>query len=242
MYNIDINKFGLNLKLYRISRKLTLESLGEKIHKTKATISKYEKGEIIPDIITILEICNALEISVSQLFPKNNNSKKFINKNPFKTNLLYMYYYTEDRFITSILEIFEDNTEIRVKYFNGVKDILKYADKSSYTYEGILESDKTVGYINLINVDSQNTQLEKIQISFNIPWSNNFEITNFYILGLTPNSIPIVKKGIISTSHLNNFDNFKNDLKLSKDELIKIQHDNGWILENKNYAHFFYDK
>lgn len=242
MYNLDINKFRSNLKLYRISRSQTLEALGEKIHKTKATISKYEKGEIIPDILTILEICNALNISLSQLIPQNNNTQKIIGKNPFKTDVVYMYYYTEDRLITSILEITEDTNELKVKYFNGIKDIKKYADNSSYKYEGILQCDKTVGYINLINIDSQNIQLEKIQISFNIPWSKKFDITNFYILGLTPNSIPIVKKGILSVTPLNNFDNFKNDLMLSKDELNKIQHDNGWILENKNYDHFFFDK
>lgn len=242
MYNLDINKFGLNLKLYRISRNLTLESLGEKIHKTKATISKYEKGEIIPDILTILEICNALNISLSQLIPQNNNTQNLISINPFKTNVIYMYYYTEDRLITSVLEIIEDNDELKVKYFNGIKNLKKYADDSSYKYEGILQCDKTVGYINLINLDSQNIQLEKLQISFNIPWSKKFDITNFYILGLTPNSIPIVKKGILSVTPINKFENLKDDLKISKDELIKIKHDNGWILENKNYNHFFYDK
>lgn len=242
MYNLDINKFGSNLKLYRISRNQTLEALGEKIHKTKATISKYEKGEIIPDVLTILEICNALNISLSQLIPQNNNTQKIIGKNPFKTNVVYMYYYTEDRLITSILEITENTNEFKVKYFNGIKDIKKYADNSSYKYEGILQCDKTVGYINLVNLDSQNIQLEKLQISFNIPWSKKFDITNFYILGLTPNSIPIVKKGILSVAPINDFKNLKDDLKISKDELTKIEHDNGWILENKNYDHFFYDK
>ena len=242
MYNLDINKFGLNLKQYRISRNLTLEALGEKIHKTKATISKYEKGEIIPDILTILEICNTLNISISQLIPQNNNTQKSLSKNPFQTDLVYMYYYTEDRLITSIIEIIEDNNNLKVKYFNGIKNIKKYADDLSYNYEGILQCDKTVGYINLINKDSENIQLERIQISFNIPWSKKFDITNFYILALSPNSVPIVKKGILSIFPINNFDNFKNDLIISNDELNKIQHNNGWILENKNYDHFFYDK
>ena len=242
MYNLDINLFSTYLKQYRISRNLTLEALGEKIHKTKATISKYEKGEIIPDILTILEICNALNVSLSQLIPQNNNTQKLIGKNPFKTDVVYMYYYTEDKLISSILEITEDTNELKVKYFNGIKDFKKYADDSSYKYEGILQCDKTVGYINLINIDSQNIQLEKIQISFNVPWTKKMDLTNFYILGLTPNSIPIVKKGILSVTPINKFENLKDDLKISKDELVKIEHNNGWILENKNYNHFFYDK
>lgn len=242
MYEINQNIFGKNLRILRKSRKLTLDSLGDSINKTKATVSKYEKGEIIPDITTVLEICNVLDISISQLFPMNSKTHKHLSKNPFKTNVIYMYYYTEDILITSILEICENNNEIKVNYFNGVKDIVKYANKTSYIYEGFMECDKTIGYVNLINKNSENTQLEKLQISFNIPWSNDFEITNFYILGLTPNSIPIVKKGILSSSPLNNFDNFKEDLKISKEELIKIQNDNGWILANKNYNHFFFDR
>lgn len=242
MYDINIETFGKNLKTLRKSRKLTLIDLGKKINKTKATISKYENCEIIPDIMTTLEICNALDISISQLFPSNFKTSRQISTNPFSTNVVYMYYYTEDKLILSIIEIFEDNDELKVKYFNGVKNIIKYAENTSYTYEGILQCDKTVGYINLVNIDSQNTQLEKLQISFNIPWSKDFEITNFYILGLTPNSIPIVKKGILSVSPIDNFDNFAQDLKISKNELLKIQQDNGWILENKNYNHFFYDK
>ena len=242
MYDLNINVFCKNLQLYRKSRNITLEGLGKMINKSKATVSKYEKGDIVPDIITTLEICNALDISLSQLFPIATFNRSINFNNPFSTNLLYMYYYTENRLITSIIEISEENNKTYVKYFNGVKDINKYADNASYIYDGTLECDKIIGYINLINSNSQSTQLEKLQISFHIPWSNDFEITNFYILGLTPNSIPIVKKGIISIAPIKNFDNFIKNLKIAAEELLKIQDDNAWILQNKNYAHFFYDK
>ena len=105
MYDINIKSFCENLKAFRRSRQITLEMLGEKINKTKATVSKYEKGEIVPDFITILEICNSLNISVSQLFPVNeqeenmsldsfipinvNNSKEesFISRSNNKINI-----------------------------------------------------------------------------------------------------------------------------------------------------------
>ena len=242
MYEINLNTFCDNLKIYRKSRKMTLEMLGEKVNKTKATISKYEKGEIVPDFMTVLEICNALNISVSQLSSRNEQEQNKIYKNPFSSNIIYMYYYTENRLITSIVEIFEENNILKAKYYNGVKDVVKYASNVSYEYEGVLECDKTVGYINLVNTNSENTILEKLQISFNIPWSNDFEITNFFIMGLTPNSIPIVKKGILSTHPIENFDNFEEDLKITQEEIEKMQHDNAWILYNKNFNHFFFDK
>lgn len=242
MYKIDSYVFATNLKKYRISRNLTLETLGKVVNKTKATISKYENGEIIPDIVTVLELCNALEISLSQLFPMEHSSHSKSISNPFSSDIIYMYYYTGNRLITSVLEIFEENSEIKVKYYNGIKDIAKYTTDVSYVYDGYLECDKTVGYINLVNSSSKDRQLEKIQISFNIPWTKNFEMTNFYILALSPNSIPIVKKGILSVNPTIDLSNFDNDLKISKEELIKLQNENAWILDNKNYDHFFYDK
>ena len=96
--------------------------------------------------------------------------------------------------------------------------------------------------MNLKNVNYENTILEKVQISFNIPWSNDFEITNSFILGLTPNSLPVVKKGILSTNPIKNFENMEEDLKITQEETIKMKYDNAWILYNKNFNHFFFDK
>ena len=234
MYDIKNYNFKNILKEYRKSRNFTLEELGNKIGKTKATISKYENGEIIPDILTILEICNILDINISQLFPEDNISKDYSVSNPFNVNKLYLYYYTENVLITSIIEIFEENNKILVKLFNGVKNTLCYAQNTSYFYEGFLETDKTIGYLNLSNNSSTNIPLEKLQISFNIP--------NCFILGLSPNAVPIVKKGIISIYPITDFQPFYNDLKITKFEIDKLQHNNGWILENKNYNHFFFDK
>lgn len=242
MYKTDTDIFCNNFKRYRKSRKITLSMLGEKINKSKATVSKYEKGEIIPDYITILEICNALDISISQLFPIETEEKVKRKNNPFHSNIIYMYYITENRLINSVLEILEDNEIIKVKFYNGIKDVSNYHESASYVYDGVLECDKTVGYINLINTESKDMQLEKLQVSINLMWSKNFDITNFFILALTPNSIPIVKKGILSISPIDNFENFEEDLKITQDELLRIKNDNGWILNNKNYNHFFFDK
>ncbi len=241
MYNIFENHFNKLLTKYRKSRNLSLEDLGNKIGKSKATISKYERGEITPDIITILEICNSLNISLSQLFPISNTSKNKFNINPFNSNLVYLYYYVEKYPIISVLEIIEEEDRLFVKLYNGVKDIKKYAEKSSYYYEGELECYNSNGYINLRNCNSDKIILETVQISFNIPWSKDFELTNFFIQGIPPNSVPIIKKGIIAIHPIKDINTILDDLILSKEDVNKIQKDNAWLLENKNYDHFFYD-
>ncbi|HBF65416.1 MAG TPA: XRE family transcriptional regulator, partial [Clostridium sp.] len=41
---------GKRIRLYRKLKKLTIEVFAEMIHKSKATVSKYENGEISIDI------------------------------------------------------------------------------------------------------------------------------------------------------------------------------------------------
>jgi len=46
----------------------------------------------------------------------------------------YLYYYTENILMKSIIEISEEIDNIRVKLYNGIKDYKTYADSSSYYY------------------------------------------------------------------------------------------------------------
>ena len=67
MYNTNQTNIGEILRNYRKIKHLSLEDVGNKIYKSKATISKYEKGAIIPDFITTLELCNVLDWRVDML-------------------------------------------------------------------------------------------------------------------------------------------------------------------------------
>lgn len=242
MYNIDTLNIGNQIKYYRTTHGHTLESLAKRINKSKSTVSKYEKNQIIPDIMTVLEICNVLDINLSEFIPSFEKKVNYSRNNPFKTNKLYLYYLTDNRYITSILEIIDDKSvPIHVRLYNGVKNINTYAFECAYYYDGILEANKNIAYINLRNTTSQEVFLEKLQITVNIPWSLDTDICNFLINGLTPNGMPVIKKGILSSTEINDFDDFKEDFSISKDELKRINQKNAWILENKDYNHFFYD-
>lgn len=83
--------------------------------------------------------------------------------------------------------------------------------------------------------------LEKVQIVANIPWSDNIRVCKGLILGLTPNSLPIVKKTIITSCEVKDFHKYQDSLTFSKEDVKKIYHDGALILENKNYDEFFFD-
>ena len=104
---------------------MTLSDVGKSINKSKATISKYESNQIIPDAITLLELCNCLNISINDFLPiteeKNINSNTLFN--PFGTNQLFMYYYTDKKLMTSIIDLSISNGNYMCKFYNGIKHI-----------------------------------------------------------------------------------------------------------------------
>ena len=58
---------GKRIRLYRKMKNMTIEVFAGLINKSKATVSKYENGDIAIDIETLFIIAQALDISVNQL-------------------------------------------------------------------------------------------------------------------------------------------------------------------------------
>lgn len=93
---------GAKIRNYRKMKKMTLQNLADAIHKSRATVSKYETGEIALDLETLYDISLALDIELSQLTDYHSQSKeenaiKTINysgESPFfKASKLYFYFY-----------------------------------------------------------------------------------------------------------------------------------------------------
>lgn len=242
IYKIEDINIGKKLQYYRKLTNKTLLEVGNYIHKSKSTVSKYENNQIIPDAITLLELCNCLNIPITDFFPvikgKNHNSKSLFN--PFETDKLFMYYYTNNKLMTSIIDIFISDTQYNCKFYNGIKNTATY-QHCAYYYEGIFEASRTTAYFTLHNSSHKNNMLEKVQIVINIPWSDNIKVCKGLILGLTPNSLPIVKKIIISYSEIKDIHKYDDSLIFSKEDVKKIYYDGAFILENKNYDEFFFD-
>ena len=242
IYKIEDINIGKKLQYYRKMTKKTLLEVGNYIHKSKATVSKYENNQIIPDAITLLELCNYLDIPITDFFPvikeENENSKSLFN--PFETDKLFMYYYTNNKLMTSIIDIFISDTPYNCKFYNGIKDTATY-QHCAYYYEGVFEANKTTAYFTLHNSSHKNNMLEKVQIVINIPWSDDIKVCKGLILGLTPNSLPIVKKIIVSCSEIKDIHKYDDALIFSKNDIKKIYYDGAFILENKNYDEFFFD-
>lgn len=98
----EINQYvGSQIKKYRKAARMTLQQLADLIHKSRATVSKYENGDITLDIETLYEISKVLHISVNQLTdykPEPLSSEQPVLSSIgtsafFDANRLYFYFY-----------------------------------------------------------------------------------------------------------------------------------------------------
>lgn len=237
MYDITNINLGEILRSQRKLKHLSLEYVGDHIYKTKATISKYEKGEIIPDFITVLELCNVLDIDISKLAPSITGI--YTSKLPLNTNTLYLYYLTSNKLISSTIKLEPGvNNIYSAHFYNGIKT----TTKNSVYFKGTVEFSPAITYMNFRNINFAKMKLEQVQIIISTPLSNTSDYFNCFITGLTPDFFPIVKRGLITTMPL---DTYKIDIKkfkISKEELQKISTNNAWILDTKIYDEFFYDE
>lgn len=65
-------KLGKNIKIYRKLRGLTQEKLADKINKDLGFLGKIEIAYSKPSFDTIIDIANALDISLKELFDFDN--------------------------------------------------------------------------------------------------------------------------------------------------------------------------
>ena len=98
----EINVYvGAQIRKYRKACKLTIQELADAIHKSRATVCKYENGTISIDIETLYEISQVLQVSFSQLSSylptveeKDTIEVPFGRKSPFfQAKRLYFYFY-----------------------------------------------------------------------------------------------------------------------------------------------------
>ncbi len=119
---------GGRIRAFRKAQGMTLSHLAEMIHKSRASVSKYENGEIVLDIETLHDISAALHVPLSYLMDYQNAGEaerpvaEATGSSPFyQAERLYFYFY--------------DGRYKRLK--DGVIDVHKHK-KSTDGYEASL--------------------------------------------------------------------------------------------------------
>lgn len=114
------SRVGARIREARKAQGVTLQQLAEAIHKSRASVSKYENGEITLDVQTLHEIGQALHIPPSRLLcdeqeeaPPRPVSDAAGQSPFFRADRLYFYFYDGryKRLKTGVIHVHKDEGE-----------------------------------------------------------------------------------------------------------------------------------
>lgn len=94
---------GKNIQQIRLLKNLIQEELAEKIDKSINFISLIERGESSISISTIIDICNALQISSDKLF-NGLIDKQVVTDDEFITNSLNMFNRKDKEIVKAVID------------------------------------------------------------------------------------------------------------------------------------------
>ncbi len=230
---------GERIKAFRKIKGLTLEEFASRINKSRSTVSKYENGLISIDIVTLLDICNELNITISQLTDfkttkvlaedKKRSKNFFYNSNEF-----YLYYYDGRRkklvkgFIT--LQKNETSYSFDAMLYLNISDFSDYT-KCKHLYHGKFNEYDTIS--NFV-FENQNIDMENLMIVVANPIGISTQtvalLAGVYSQLLLPSSL----KCVLSKHPLKESDELIEQLKLTKDDLRDIKKVNMFAVHNRN--------
>ncbi|MBR3512745.1 MAG: helix-turn-helix transcriptional regulator [Clostridia bacterium] len=231
MYDLNLFNLGEKIRNLRKKNNLSLEEFGKKIGKSKPTIYKYEENDIVPDIYTLLCICNIFEVSISDFFEfKSISSDNTKSINPFGTNTLFLYYKGfNKKLVISTITVEELDSVQKVVFKNSKKN--KDLNQSFVNeYIGSLEADKQIAYFNLKNDPTSNSRFEKIQIIIDLKHCINDKYIGS-INATTDSNQPTFRKCILTKEKVFDRDEINqifDDLEITENELKLIKENSFW--------------
>jgi transcriptional regulator with XRE-family HTH domain len=217
-------KIGQKIRSFRKKRHMTVQILADAICKSKATVSKYESGQIVIDIITLYDIARVLKVNVSQLLCSEQTviQESLSEKVPsfFKgMSQCYMYYFdgrnnTLIRCVIDILEKVENNIYKTMLYMN-IKNYEEY-QYCENTYAGYMKHFDAITNLTMQNLD---TPME--QYIINILASYLDAPTKWALVcGISSRPLmPIATKNLISKSPLSETEDLNKKLRISKEDI-----------------------
>ncbi len=230
MSDFDSKDFGERLKAYRLKKGLSQENIATIINKTKATVSRYESGEVLPDVKDISKICEALEIYEADLYENNvvRTMQDNKSKNPFNTNKLYVYFnaynfrtkkFAPDKYI---LELEQKQNICKVKFID-------YHDGRIYS-EGYLIGNEEIVFAVMENYKPTSSRVDVCIIEINICNGIDGLMLGGYF-GTNAKCEPSLRKCYISKKDMDFTKEMIENLKLNENEKDILNNQNALYLD-----------
>ncbi|MFV0314680.1 MAG: helix-turn-helix domain-containing protein [Anaerotignum sp.] len=227
---------GKRIRLYRKMKNYTIETFAVLINKSKATISKYENGDISIDIETLFSIAHALDISINQLVdyeePISHGEIKdeHLAKKTMRKILYYLYFYDgrRSRIIKNVIEVqggAEDGI-CNANFYADLEDYSNYYD-CKYFYRGTMRRFDAFTHFNFEN---QNNKVEQVFMYAINSFTHNPRMFGLFS-GLSIHPIlPVSFKILLSPEIVEESEEMKEQLIMTKEDIKNIKKMNMFLV------------
>lgn len=226
---------GQRIKRYRKSRGYTIDQFSAMIHKSKATLSKYENGAITVDIETLYQISRALDVDLRYFldYPAEQpHSDMALPRNMyFNQPQAYMYYYDGRvrRIVRSLLRFTPSlsGDVVEVTLYNAV-DSFSEPDRCKHLFFGEMRSYDTITHMVLTN---QMNAAEKMYLCILNPMQHRAPAVGLVSgIGSSPFFAPIAVKALVAKEPLEENDRLLSEIKLSRDDFHLLRYYNMMVI------------
>ena len=232
-------RVGARIREARKARGLTLEQLAQVIHKSRASVSKYENGEITLDVQTLHEIGRALHVPPAQLLGDSGQEeappRPFAgSESPFfQADRLYFYFYDGRyrRLKTGVIHVHKDEGrggDYRASL--SISAVTPAGRSSEIYYSGkVVYSDMLIRFS---FVNQYNTLEEDLLYIFN-PLERR-DMTEGLLCGLSSADLmPCAFRCMVTLTPKEPTEEFIGSLMITKKELRRWQKLNMLIVDNR---------
>ncbi len=237
-----INRYtGAKIRNYRKMKKMTIQQLADAIHKSRATVSKYETGDISLDLETLYEISKVLDVGMEQLTDYHPEVEEIVEPSMdytgispfFKADRLYFYFYDGryDRLKESVIDIHKNSVNEDGSYEASlcIHSSTKTGRSSEVYYTGnVLYSDILIRF-SFVN---QYNKLEQDLLYIFNPLELR-DYTEGLLCGISSTDFkPCAFKCLVSLFPQKDFEQLKNRLLLTTKEIRCWQKQNMLMVDN----------
>ena len=224
---------GQRIRLYRKMKNLTIETFAKMIGKSKATVSKYENGDIAIDIETLFMIAEGLGVSVNQLIdyqlqPAEEETAEGGGGIGGK-DIYYMYFYDgrRNRIARNVIEVQgSEGSVLDATMYLNVSDLSHYY-QCSILYHGTLRRHDTV--LNF-QFENQNNKVERAFLCAINSFRHNGKTAGLCCGLSTQPILPACFKFVLSPDILEENAELKAELTISKDDIKALKKMNMFVI------------
>lgn len=220
---------GAKLRACRRIKKMTISEIAEKINKSIATVSKYEKGEIAIDIETLFVWCNFMEVDIASLLPHTCTESVSEQITRYQNHLverLYVYNYRSKGHKIDRAVIECDNKACKATMYLFAEDEKNYFD-CKYLYEGdVIYGDTHINFI----LKNSSPPFDMLTLSIpTMPGKNEYTIG--MLMSTTVHYENVALKILVSDTPVMDLNLLEEKTRLTAQELRNIKMTNFFIVE-----------